>query len=259
MVDRRGPHRQARNRQAADDSQKWIGGQQTSEHEVENHPHQRDDAQQPGIPVDIVIDDGGIGIKVLENRALDELIPLLEEAELHQHLALKHIAVLHLHRIVALVDPRQDLLYRQHHIPALGVAPAEIQQTIGAAVVDAVIQGVLQLLHLACAALNAQREILYFELKRVHQQLSDVLDRLLLQEGAKRPLCGLLDNCVAPHLPHPQGAGQHFIAVEQLQHDLVLSSGHTVLGDQLLHRGKKDTVRAAPNPLFLPELSPVHR
>ena len=77
MVDRRGPHRQARNRQAADDSQKWIGGQQTSEHEVENHPHQRDDAQQPGIPVDIVIDDGGIGIKVLENRALDELIPCL--------------------------------------------------------------------------------------------------------------------------------------------------------------------------------------
>ena len=89
--------------------------------------------------------------------------------------------------------------------------------------------------------------------------MSDVLDRLLLQEGAKRPLCGLLDNCVAPHLPHPQGAGQHFIAVEQLQHDLVLSSGHTVLGDQLLHRGKKDTVRAALNPLFLPELSPVHR
>ena len=82
---------------------------------------------------------------------------------------------------------------REHHIPTLGVAPAEIQQTIGAAVVDAVIQGVLQLLHLACAALNAQGEILYFELKRVHQQLSDVLDRLLLQEGAKRPLCGLLN------------------------------------------------------------------
>ena len=75
----------------------------------------------------------------------------------------------------------------------------------------------------------------------------------------KRPLCGLLDNCVAPHLPHPQGPGQHFIAVEQLQHDLVLSSVHTVLGDQLLHRGKKDTVRAALNPLFLPELSPAHR
>ena len=63
---------------AAHNADHRVHRQQSAEHEVQRHRPQGNQAEQPGVAVDVVVDNGGVGVQVIDEVVFDEFLQIMD-------------------------------------------------------------------------------------------------------------------------------------------------------------------------------------